>query len=128
MFAVIATSTKTHSNPSRKTSTPMLNAATASLGCVNDRKELPPSTMPCRNVATAATRTVPMKSTGGKYLRLNLLTVIGLGSFDFVMQWYCLILHISRCRRRKALVITDTELSVIAALAMIGLRRNPKNG
>ena len=36
--------------------------------------------------------------------------------------------HIFRCRRRKALVITDTELNVIGALAMIGLRSRPKNG
>lgn len=29
---------------------------------------------------------------------------------------------------RSALVITDTELSVMAALAIIGLRVHPKNG
>ena len=32
------------------------------------------------------------------------------------------------CRSRKAFVMTDTELNVIAALAIIGLRRIPKNG
>jgi hypothetical protein len=31
-------------------------------------------------------------------------------------------------RRRSALVITETELNVIAALANIGLSSNPKNG
>ena len=31
-------------------------------------------------------------------------------------------------RNRKALAITDTELSVIAALAIIGLRRIPNHG
>ena len=31
-------------------------------------------------------------------------------------------------RSRSALVITETELNVIAALAMIGLRSMPKNG
>ncbi len=31
-------------------------------------------------------------------------------------------------RRRSALVITETELNVIAAAAMIGLRSSPKNG
>ena len=31
-------------------------------------------------------------------------------------------------RRRSELVITDTELRLIAALAMIGLKRMPKNG
>jgi hypothetical protein len=31
-------------------------------------------------------------------------------------------------RRRSAFTITETELNVIAALAMIGLRSNPKNG
>ena len=31
-------------------------------------------------------------------------------------------------RRRSAFTITETELNVIAALAMIGLSSNPKNG
>ncbi len=31
-------------------------------------------------------------------------------------------------RRRSALTITETELNVIAALAMIGLNSRPKNG
>ncbi len=31
-------------------------------------------------------------------------------------------------RNRRALVMTDTELNVIAAAAIIGLRRSPKNG
>ena len=31
-------------------------------------------------------------------------------------------------RKRRAFVITETELKVIAALAIIGLRRTPKNG
>ncbi len=31
-------------------------------------------------------------------------------------------------RSRSAFIITDTELNVIATLAMIGLRRMPKNG
>jgi hypothetical protein len=31
-------------------------------------------------------------------------------------------------RKRNALAITDTELKLIAAPAIIGLRRTPKNG
>lgn len=36
--------------------------------------------------------------------------------------------HSSTLRSRKAFVMTDTELKVIAALAIIGLRSTPKNG
>jgi hypothetical protein len=34
----------------------------------------------------------------------------------------------SRFRRRSALRMTDTELNVIATLAIIGLSKSPKNG
>src|ERR1051326_5843787 len=37
-------------------------------------------------------------------------------------------LHSSVLRNRSALLITDTELNVMAALAIIGLSNNPKNG
>jgi hypothetical protein len=36
--------------------------------------------------------------------------------------------HSASLRSRRALMITDTELNVIAALAIIGLSRMPKNG
>lgn len=36
--------------------------------------------------------------------------------------------HIETFRRRKALPITETELKLIAAAAIIGLNRIPKNG
>ena len=36
--------------------------------------------------------------------------------------------HSATLRRRSALAITDTELKVIAALAIIGLSSRPKNG
>lgn len=41
------------------------------------------------------------------------------------LEW---IHHIFADRRRRALLITDTELKVIAALARTGLSSNPKNG
>jgi len=34
----------------------------------------------------------------------------------------------STFRSRRAFVMTETELKLIAALAIIGLRRTPKNG
>jgi hypothetical protein len=37
-------------------------------------------------------------------------------------------LHSSNRRNRSALLITDTELNVMAALAMMGLSNIPKNG
>ncbi len=36
--------------------------------------------------------------------------------------------HKSSCRSRKAFAITDTELNVIAALAIMGLKSTPTNG
>ena len=36
--------------------------------------------------------------------------------------------HIATRRSRSAFAITDTELRLIAAAAIIGLRRMPKNG
>ena len=36
--------------------------------------------------------------------------------------------HRASLLRRKAFVITDTELSVMAALAITGLSNSPKNG
>jgi hypothetical protein len=36
--------------------------------------------------------------------------------------------HTLARRRRKALPITETELKLIAAAAIIGLSRTPKNG
>ena len=32
------------------------------------------------------------------------------------------------CRKRSAFAMTETELNVMAALAIIGLNRTPKNG
>jgi hypothetical protein len=52
--------------------------------------------------------------------------VIPLGrSPDFVIGGYP---YSATRRRRSALPITDTELKVIAALAMIGLSSNPNSG
>jgi hypothetical protein len=45
--------------------------------------------------------------------------------FSFSSLWPALAQSLAR-RNRSALVITDTELKVMAALAMIGLRRRPK--
>jgi hypothetical protein len=51
------------------------------------------------------------------------------GAFSVSFRFGALLPNHSVTRRkRRALAITETELKVIAALAIIGLNRSPKNG
>ena len=58
-----------------------------------------------------------------------LLVLHWLGSCEqSIITWHQSLRWSPAFRRRRALAITDTELRLMAALAIMGLRRMPVNG